>query len=153
MGTIIEGGNCEEVHCNCVVSTSTHITHTTDKIEYANPKTTTTTNTSVQLSLTTSIIHTSNTGQAQQDYAQDGECEDGDESLDDQHQQAYVSEEVIPRQTTPNKISSQRDNFRLVKKRGIIPDGLVLKKIKKSYNSENVLLYLTMISLSVLSVT
>ena len=76
----IEGGNCEEVHGHCVVSASTHITHTTDKTEYANPKTTTTTNTSVQLSLTTSIIHTSNTGQAQQHQAQDGECEDGDDS-------------------------------------------------------------------------
>ena len=99
----IEGGDCKEVHGDGVLSTSNQIINITDMTGNANPKTTATTNQSLELSLTTSITHTSSTGQFKQHRARDGECGDGDDRLDDQHQ-PHVSEENITGLTNSNKI-------------------------------------------------
>ena len=86
----------------------------------ANPKKTTTTNPGLELLISLSNTQTSSTGQAQHYHARDEEC--GDE--DDQ-----VSVQMMSRLTSPRTFSRRRADLKLVKKRGIVPDGLVQRRL------------------------
>ena len=72
--------------------------------------------------LTPSNTHTSSICQAQHPNAGDGHLVDGEDSHHERRHQHNVHDDLKAR---PTQKSAKRADFKLVKKRGIIPDGLV----------------------------
>ena len=86
-------------------------------------KTEATVSTSSTLStLTPSNTHTSSICQAQHPNAGDGHLVDGEDSHHERRHQHNVHDDLKAR---PTQKSTKRADFKLVKKRGIVPDSLV----------------------------